>query len=149
MKVRHFILLVLAAILLAFGTLAVARHAQATDRCLFGSCASGSTERLFGPGPGAVDVTKRGYGSWSDIYNQRNQERYRSGTKAEPFDFDSSARRTGSLDGTQKPSFNDDRPDARNEHVRWCLKRYRSYAVATNTYVTYEGRTRYCDSPFN
>jgi len=149
MKVRHLILLVLAEILLASGTLAVARHAHATDRCLFGSCASGSTERLFGPGPGAVDVTKRGYGSWNDDYNQHNQERYRAGTKAEPFDFDSSARRTRSLNKTQKPSFNDNRPDARDEHVRWCFKRYRSYAVATNTYVTYEGRTRYCSSPFN
>ena len=149
MKLRHVILLVHAAILLASGTLAVARHAQATDRCLYGSCASGSRERLFGPGPGAVDVSKRGYGSWNDIYNQRNQERYRSGTKAEPFDFGSSARRDGSLEGAQKPSFNDDRPDARSEHVRWCLKRYRSYAVATNTYVTYQGRSRFCNSPFD
>ncbi|MGE0241599.1 MAG: BA14K family protein [Parvibaculaceae bacterium] len=149
MKLRHFILLVLAAMLLVSGTLAVARHAQASGRCLYGSCASGSKERLFGPGPGAVDVTKRGYGSWNDDYNRQNQERYKSGTKAKPFDFGSSDGRGGSLTGARKPTFNDDRPDARSEHVRWCLKRYRSYAVATNTYVTYGGRTRYCDSPFN
>jgi hypothetical protein len=143
MKLRHAILLILSAMLLVAGTLAIAHRAQASDRCLYGSCdPSGAKGRLFGPRLGDQDVTKRGYGSWNDIYNQRNQQRYRSGTKAEPFDFGSSA-------AAQRGTFNDDRPDARNEHVRWCLKRYRSYAVKTNTYVTYQGRTRYCDSPFN
>ncbi|MGE0004907.1 MAG: BA14K family protein [Parvibaculaceae bacterium] len=149
MKLRHVILLILAAMLLVSGSLAVARHAQADDRCLYGSCASGAKERLFGPRDRSPDVTRRGYGSWNDIYNQRNQERYRSGTKAEPFDLGSSADRGGSSVDARKPSFDDDRADARSEHVRWCLKRYRSYQVETNTYVTYQGRTRYCDSPFN
>ena len=146
MRLRHLILLMLAAMLIVAGTLAVAQRAQAAGTCLFGSCdPSGAKERLFGPRLGDGDVTKRGYDSWSDIYNQRNQQRYRSGTKAKPFDFGSSADPSGSL----KQGFNDDRPDARTEHVRWCLKRYHTYAVETNTYVTYRGRTRYCDSPFS
>lgn len=151
MKLRHFILLILAAMLLVAGTLAVAHRAEAAGTCLYGSCSnpSGSNERLFGPGPFGPQVPRPGYGSWNDKYNQSNQERYRSGTKAKPFDFGSSTDSTGSLKGTRKNTFNDDRPDARSEHVRWCLKRYRSYAVETNTYVTYQGRTRYCDSPFN
>lgn len=150
MKSRHFILLVLAALLLVVGTLAVAHGAQASERCLYGSCdPSGAKQRLFGPRLGDQDVTKRGYGSWTDIYNRRYQQRYRSGIKARPFDFGSRTDRTGSLTGAQEGTFNDDRPDARSEHVRWCLKRFRSYAVETNTYVTYQGRTRYCDSPFN
>jgi hypothetical protein len=150
MKLRHAIILLLAVLLVVSGTLALAHHAQAAGQCLYGSCdPSGANQRLFGPRPGDQDVTKRGYGSWSDIYNERNQDRYRSGTKAKPFDFGSSTNSAGSLTGTRKDPFNDDRPDARSEHVRWCLKRYRSYAVETNTYVTYGGRTRYCDSPFN
>jgi len=156
MKLRHFIVLILAVMLLVAGTLAVAHHAEAAGTCPLGSCASGSNpsgsnERLFGPGPFGPDVPRRGYDSWNDKYNQSNQERYRSGTKAKPFDFGSSTDRTETLTGARKNKdmFNDDRPDARSEHVRWCLKRFRSYAVETNTYVTYGGRTRYCDSPFN
>jgi hypothetical protein len=149
MKFKHAIIFFLAALLVVAGSLAVAHQVQAADRCLYGSCASGAKERLFGPGIGGPDVTKRGYGSWNDDYNRRNQERYQSGTKAEPFDFGSSTDVRGALAGKQKKGFNDDRPDARSEHVRWCLKRYHSYAVETNTYVTYRGRTRYCDSPFN
>jgi len=150
MRLRHLILLMLAAMLIVAGALAVAQHAQAAGTCLYGTCdPSGAKERMFGPRLGDGDVTKRGYDSWSDIYNQRNQERYRSGTRAKPFDFGSSTDPNASLTGSRKRGFNDDRPDARSEHVRWCLKRYRSYAVETNTYVTYQGRTRYCDSPFN
>jgi BA14K-like protein len=150
MKVRHLIVLALAAMLIIAGTLVVAPHAQAAGNCLLGTCdPSGARGRLFGPGPFDSDVTKRGYGSYNDLYNQRNQERYRSGIKAKPFDFGSSTDPNGSLMGSNKRGFSDDRPDARSEHVRWCLKRYRSYAVETNTYVTYQGRTRYCDSPFN
>lgn len=149
MKLRHAIILFLAVLLVVTGSLALARQAEASDRCLYGSCASGSKERLFGPGPFAPDVTKRGYGSWTDDYNRRNQERFKAGTKAKPFDFGSSADPQGSLAGPSPSTFNDDRPDARSEHVRWCLKRYRSYAVEANRYVTYGGRTRYCDSPFN
>ena len=150
MRFRHFIMLLLAATLIVAGTLVLAQHVQAAGTCLYRSCdPSGADRRLFGPRLGDGDVTKRGYDSWNDIYNQRNQERYRSGTKAKPFDFGSSADPNGSLTARQRRGFNDDRPDARSEHVRWCLKRYHSYAVKTNTYVTYRGRPRYCDSPFD
>ena len=149
MKLRHAIIFFLVALLVVTGSLALARPVQASDRCLYGSCASGSKERLFGRDPFGPDVTKRGYNSWNDDYNRRNQERYEPGTKAQPFDFGSSTDPTRSLAGSKPGTFNNDRPDARSEHVRWCLKRYRSYAVETNTYVTYQGRTRYCDSPFN
>jgi BA14K-like protein len=151
MKLRHVILLVLAATLIVGGSLAVAQHARAAGTCLFGSCdPSGAKERMFGPRLGDGDVTKRGYGSWNDLYNQQHQDRYRSGIKAKPFDFGSSTDpSTGSLMAPRTSGFNDDRPDARSEHVRWCLKRYRSYAVESNSYVTYQGRTRFCTSPFS
>ncbi len=150
MKLRHVIVLVLAAMLIVAGTLAVAQRVQAAGTCLLGSCdPSGAKERMFGPRLGDEDVTRRGYESWRDNDEQRNQERYRSGIEAKPFDFGSSADPNGSLMGPPKHGFNDDRADARTEHVRWCLKRYRTYAVESNTYVTYQGRTRYCDSPFN
>lgn len=142
MRVTRLFLPIAAAALLA-GALASAPQAQGSGKCLYGCDPSGARERLFGPRPGSQDVTKRGYGSWNDEYNRRNQQRYRSGIKAKPFDFGSSA---GS---TQQRTFNSDVPEARSEHVRWCLKRYRSYAVESNTYVTYGGRTRYCDSPFD
>ena len=133
--------------LVTTGAFADMRGAQASDRCLYGPC--GAHERLFGPTPGSRDVTKRGYRSWNDIYNERNQGRYKSGIKAEPFDVGSPIDTTKPLTGAEAGAFNDDHPEARSEHVRWCLKRYRSYAVKSNTYVTYGGRTRYCDSPFN
>jgi hypothetical protein len=150
MKPSPAILLILAALLPLAGMLALAHRAQAGDRCLYGSCdTSGARERVFGPRLGDQDVTKRGYGSWNDLYNERTQQRYRSGVKAKPFDFGSSTDPTKSPADARKRTFNDGRPDTRSEHVRWCLKRYRSYAVESNTYVTYDGRTRFCDSPFN
>jgi len=88
------------------------------------------------------------YRSPNDLYNERNQDRYKSGIKAKPFDVGSPVDTTRSLNGNTTGTINDSLPGARSEHVRWCLKRYKSYAVATNTYVTYEGRTRFCDSPF-
>ena len=33
-------------------------------------------------------------------------------------------------------------------HVEWCLRRYRSYNIRTNTFVTYKGRIRECISPY-
>jgi hypothetical protein len=148
MRSTRTIMPIIATLLIATG--AFAPLAQAGGRCLYGSCdPSGAKERLFGPRPGSQDVTKRGYGSWNDEYNQRYQFRYRSGIKAKPFDFGSSANRNRPLTGAESGTFNNDVPEARSEHVRWCLKRYRSYAVKSNTYVTYGGRTRYCDSPFN
>jgi hypothetical protein len=33
-------------------------------------------------------------------------------------------------------------------HQAWCLNRYRSYRIQTNTYVTYGGQVRYCVSPY-
>jgi hypothetical protein len=151
MKLRHVILLVLAAMTIVVGGLVFPQQAEAAGTCLIGSCdPSGAKQRMFGPQLGDGDVTTRGYDNRNDIYNQRHQERYRSGIKAKPFDFGSSTDRMGgSLMVPRSSGFNDDRPDARSEHVRWCLKRYHSYAVESNTYVTYQGRTRYCQSPFN
>lgn len=34
-------------------------------------------------------------------------------------------------------------------HIDWCLNRYRSYDVRSDTYVSYSGRVRPCLSPFN
>jgi hypothetical protein len=132
---------------LAADALAGRLTAQTSDRCLYGPC--GSYERLFGPTPGSRDVSKRGYRSWNDIYNERNQDRYRSGIKAQPFDVGSPLDTTKPLIDPKKATFSDDHREARSEHVRWCLKRYHSYAVRSNTYVTYDGRTRFCDSPFD
>ncbi len=36
-----------------------------------------------------------------------------------------------------------------NAHVRWCRDRYRSYNVRTNTWVSYSGQVRQCNSPYN
>ena len=33
-------------------------------------------------------------------------------------------------------------------HIRWCSNRYRSYDVATNTFVAYGGEVRRCVSPY-
>lgn len=38
---------------------------------------------------------------------------------------------------------------AGNAHVNWCYNRYRSYDARTDTYVSYGGRVRYCNSPYN
>jgi hypothetical protein len=35
-----------------------------------------------------------------------------------------------------------------SKHVRWCLKRYRSYNPRTNLWVSYSGRKHQCDSPY-
>jgi hypothetical protein len=35
-----------------------------------------------------------------------------------------------------------------SNHVEWCLSRYRSYNVRTNTWVSYGGRVRQCFSPY-
>jgi hypothetical protein len=34
-------------------------------------------------------------------------------------------------------------------HVRWCLDRYRSYNPRTDTFLSYSGVRRYCNSPYN
>src|SRR5262249_40445578 len=71
MRFRHVIMLALAALLLVAGTLAVAQRVQAAGTCLFGSCdPSGAKERMFGPRLGDGDVTKQGYESWRDNYEQ-------------------------------------------------------------------------------
>ncbi|WP_163268112.1 BA14K family protein [Chelativorans alearense] len=33
-------------------------------------------------------------------------------------------------------------------HVEWCLRRYRSYDVRTDTFQPYHGPRRYCNSPY-
>jgi preprotein translocase subunit Sec61beta len=35
-----------------------------------------------------------------------------------------------------------------NNHVEWCLNRYRSYNVRTNTWRSYSGHVRQCVSPY-
>jgi hypothetical protein len=35
-----------------------------------------------------------------------------------------------------------------SNHVEWCLNRYRSYNVRTNTWVSYSGRVNQCYSPY-
>ncbi|MGE0501800.1 MAG: BA14K family protein [Rhizobiaceae bacterium] len=34
-------------------------------------------------------------------------------------------------------------------HQRWCLNRWRSYDVYSDTYQPYHGPRRYCNSPYN
>jgi len=36
-----------------------------------------------------------------------------------------------------------------NAHINWCYNRYRSYDAGTDTYVSYGGRVKYCNSPYN
>jgi hypothetical protein len=38
---------------------------------------------------------------------------------------------------------------ASDDHVQWCLDRYRSYNLRTNTWVSNSGRIRQCVSPFS
>ena len=51
-------------------------------------------------------------------------------------------------------SYNDDYYGGRgsgaygNEHVSWCLNRYRSYNPRRNTWVSYSGYVRQCVSPY-
>lgn len=35
-----------------------------------------------------------------------------------------------------------------NSHINWCLNRYRSYDVRTDTFQPYSGPRRYCNSPY-
>jgi hypothetical protein len=35
-----------------------------------------------------------------------------------------------------------------SSHVEWCMNRYRSYNVRTNTWVAYSGRVHQCVSPY-
>ncbi len=35
-----------------------------------------------------------------------------------------------------------------SNHVEWCLSRYRSYNVRTNTWVSYSGHVHQCVSPY-
>ena len=138
----RFIVTSASGLLLAIALFAGLPQANALDSCLYSSCSP--RERLLGTGLRRPDP----YRSPNDLYNERNQDRYKSGIKAKPFDVGSPVDTTRSLNGKTTGTIDDSLPGARSEHVRWCLKRYKSYAVATNTYVTYEGRTRFCDSPF-
>ncbi|MAY61341.1 MAG: hypothetical protein CML29_03945 [Rhizobiales bacterium] len=36
-----------------------------------------------------------------------------------------------------------------NAHVAWCLDRYRSYDIPTDTYMSHSGYRKYCNSPYN
>ena len=33
-------------------------------------------------------------------------------------------------------------------HVNWCLRRYRSYNIYTDTFTGFDGRQHYCNSPY-
>ena len=35
-----------------------------------------------------------------------------------------------------------------DEHVEWCLNRYRSYNLRNNTWVSYSGQVNQCNSPY-
>lgn len=37
----------------------------------------------------------------------------------------------------------------RDAHVKWCLGRYRSYNIASDTFMSYSGYRKYCNSPYN
>lgn len=34
-------------------------------------------------------------------------------------------------------------------HIEWCLNRYRSYDIRTDTFQPYKGRRKHCNSPFD
>lgn len=36
-----------------------------------------------------------------------------------------------------------------DDHVSWCMQRYRSYSPQTDTYTGYDGRQHYCEGPFD
>ncbi len=36
-----------------------------------------------------------------------------------------------------------------NAHVAWCLDRYRSYDIPSDTYMSHSGYRKYCNSPYN
>ena len=68
-------------------------QANALDSCLYSSCTP--RERLLGTGLRRPDP----YRSPNDLYNERNQDRYKSGIKAKPFDVGSPVDTTRSLNG--------------------------------------------------
>ncbi|MDJ0614381.1 MAG: BA14K family protein [Rhizobiaceae bacterium] len=35
------------------------------------------------------------------------------------------------------------------QHYQYCIGKYRSYVIQTNTYTSFSGQTRYCNSPYN
>ena len=55
--------------------------------------------------------------------------------------------------GIAANNYNDDYDDdydvaSGSSHVEWCLDRYRSYNPRTNTWVSYSGEVRECNSPY-
>ena len=34
-------------------------------------------------------------------------------------------------------------------HVEWCLRKYRSYDIESDTYLAYSGKIRRCISPYS
>lgn len=146
-RAMRYALSLLAMPLLVSGLLAEAARAQA-DTCLFATC--GAQERMFGTRPLVREPGNRGGRSWNDIYNERNQQRFQPGVKAEPFDMGSPIDPTRPLvRGRKTEPFKTDDPQARNEHMRWCRQHYRSYVGASDTYTTFDGRTLFCNSPYD
>lgn len=39
-------------------------------------------------------------------------------------------------------------PSSSSAHVNWCLNRFRSYDVGSDTYLGYDGRRHRCNSPY-
>lgn len=35
------------------------------------------------------------------------------------------------------------------QHYQYCVGKYRSYVIQTNTYTSFSGQTRFCNSPYN
>lgn len=35
------------------------------------------------------------------------------------------------------------------QHYQYCIGKYKSYVIQTNSYTAYSGQTRYCNSPYN
>ena len=40
-------------------------------------------------------------------------------------------------------------PQFSNAHYQYCLNKYSSYNISSNTYTSYSGQLRYCNSPYN
>lgn len=120
-------------LLVTAGFLAHMPQAEA-DPCQYSTC--GARDRMLGTTPLYRDP-RRGF----DLPNPR--DRPLPTVKAKPFDL----RPPG--DPKKPGDFVLENPNVNDEHRRWCRQHYRSYDGISNTYTTFSGQTRYCDSPFD
>lgn len=127
-----------ALLLIAAGFVAQMPRAEA-DTCRFTTC--GGRERMLGTKPLYRDPGGRGNRTWNDIYKERNRQQ--PAITAKPLDLGSPATR-------RKPGdLGLDHPNVNNEHRRWCRQHYRSYDGISDRYTTFDGRSLYCDSPYD